>query len=169
MRSVLVIVLSMVCCCMNAKAQDKDNWKQWSWLMGDWKGEGSGEPGKGSGVFSFKPALDGHVLLRTAHSEYPAMGNRPATIHDDLLYVYLDAGEQPSRAIYFDNEGHTIHYSIGYADNSITLTSDRSPRSPLFRLTYTRLSETEVNTKFEMSQDGEKWMTYVEGKSNRVR
>jgi hypothetical protein len=39
---------------------------------------------------------------------------------------------------------------------------------PVFRLTYTLLSDGMVNTKFEMSQDGKTFMTYIEGKSKKI-
>ena len=40
---------------------------------------------------------------------------------------------------------------------------------PVFRLTYTLLDNETINTKFEMSQDGEKFTTYIEGKSKKVK
>src|ERR1700749_2872292 len=83
--------------------QQNATWAKWSWLMGEWKGEGSGEPGKGGGVFSFKPDLDSKILVRKSHSEYPASGTKPAIIHDDLMIVYPDFPGNPSKAIYFDN------------------------------------------------------------------
>lgn len=152
----------------NAFAQQNQVWANWSWLIGEWKGEGGGQPGQGGGVFSFQTALDGKILVRKSHSEYPASGNRPAIIHDDLMIVSLDYAGNPSKAIYFDNEGHTINYSITYAPNTIVLLSDKIPNVPIFRLTYSLLENQMVNTKFEMSQDGEKFMTYIEGKSKKV-
>ena len=137
--------------------------------MGNWEGEGSGQPGQGGGTFSFKPDLDQKILIRKSHSEYPATANKPQIIHDDLMVVYLDNSGNPWKAIYFDNEGHTINYSITYAEKSIALTSDKTPNTPVFRLTYSLLDDATVNTKFEMSRDGEKFMTYIEGKSKRMK
>jgi hypothetical protein len=47
--------------------------------------------------------------------------------------------------------------------------SDKVPNVPLFRLTYTRLDDKTANVKFEMSEDGKKFMTYVEGKCRKIR
>lgn len=149
-------------------AQQNSKWSNWSWLIGEWKGEGSGQPGQGGGTFSFMPDLNDQILVRKSHSEYPASGNRPAIIHDDLMIVSLDGTGNPSKAIYFDNEGHTINYTITYAPNSVVLQSDKISNVPVFRLTYSLLDNQMVNTKFEMSQDGEKFMTYIEGKSIRM-
>jgi hypothetical protein len=149
--------------------QSSGTWDKWNWLTGEWMGEGSGQPGQGGGTFSFKFDLDQKVLVRKSHSEYPASENKPRIIHDDLMIVSLDYFGAPTKAIYFDNEGHTINYTVTYSDKSIILTSDKIPNVPVFRLTYTLLDKEIVDTKFEMSQDGEKFMTYIEGKSKKVR
>ena len=79
--------------------------------------------------------------------------------------VYADFIGNPSKAIYFDNEGHTINYQISYSEKAIIFQSEKMPNIPIFRLTYSLLDNNMVNTKFEMSQDGENFMTYIEGKS----
>ncbi len=144
-------------------------WDKWSWLIGNWAGLGSGQSGKGSGSFTFKTDLDNKILVRRSHSEYPAQGNKPEVIHNDLMIIYPDHSGSPSKAIYFDNEGHTINYSITYMDQSIVLTSDKIPNIPVFRLTYTRLNDEVVNTRFEISPSGEQFNTYLEGESKRTK
>lgn len=163
------ILLTIIFCGLIATgfSQQKPKWDQWSWLTGEWVGDGSGKPGAGGGTFSFKPELDQNILVRKSHSEYPGTANKPKVIHDDLMVVYPDYSGNPSKAIYFDNEGHTINYSISYSDQTIILTSDKIPNVPVFRLTYSLLDNETVNTKFEMSQDGEKFFTYIEGKSKK--
>ena len=169
MRSILIVVMTMLFSSITF-AQQKITWNKWEWLIGEWKGEGGGKPGNGSGTFSFKPDLNEKILVRKNHSEYPATGSKPATIHDDLMVVYPDYTGAPSKAIYFDNEGHTINYSISYPGNySIVMTSEKIPNVPIFRLTYTLPEKETVNTKFEMSQDGTTYTTYVEGKSKKMK
>jgi hypothetical protein len=151
-----------------SSAQQKTNWNKWDWLIGEWRGEGSGQPGQGSGTFSFSFDLDRNILIRKSHSEYPATASKPKTIHNDLMIVYLDVTGSPNKAIYFDNEGHTISYTISYSEKSIVMTSDKIPDTPVFRLVYTLLDSETVNTRFEMSQDGDKFMPYIEGKSKKI-
>ena len=154
---------------IHAIGQQNHNWDSWAWLMGEWKGEGGGQPGQGNGAFSFTTDLDQKVLIRKAHSEYPATESKPKVVHDDLMVIYADTGSKPTKAIYFDNEGHTINYDISYTEKTIVLISAKLPGVPVFRLTYTLLEKESVGIKFEMSMDGEKFMTYVEGKSVRVK
>jgi hypothetical protein len=149
--------------------QQNDPWEKWSWLIGTWTGEGSGKPGMGSGEFSLVPDLDKKVLIRKNHSEYPAAKDKPEIIHDDLMIVYLDDKQNPDKAIYFDNENHVINYNISYSENTITLTSIKSDEMPVFRLTNYLLDKDTVNVKFEMSQTGETFQTYTEGKCIRKK
>jgi hypothetical protein len=169
MKAKLIIVFALLNFVSYSFAQQNPAWSNWSWLTGNWKGEGSGQPGQGGGTFSFQTELDGKIMVRKSHSEYPSNANQPAAVHNDLMIVSLDFTGNPTKAVYFDNEGHTINYTITYAPKTIVLLSDKVPNAPVFRLTYTLLDNQMVNTKFEMSQDGEKFMTYIEGKSVKVK
>lgn len=161
----IVLLFALTVACFG---QPNASWDKWTWLMGEWKGEGNGQPGQGGGTFSFVYDLGKNVIVRKSHSEYAAKDNKPETIHDDLMIVYPGNGEQP-KAIYFDNEGHVINYLISYADSSIILTSEIVANAPLFRLTYTLLGSNTTDIKFELSRDGKSFMTYIEGKSKKIK
>jgi hypothetical protein len=148
--------------------QSSITWSKFDWLMGEWVGEGTGQPGQGNGTFTFNFDLDKKILVRKSHSQYPKAENKPEIIHDDLMVIYPDFSGEPSKAIYFDNEGHTINYSVVCSEKSIVFTSSKMPNVPVFRLSYTLLENNMINTKFEMSRDGDKFITYVEGKSKKV-
>ena len=149
--------------------QGTNNWDKFDYLLGSWKGEGSGTPGQGEGTFSFKMDLDKNILVRKSHSDYPATENKPAAIHDDLMIIYRDATGAPNKAIYFDNEEHVINYAITFPNSKeITFTSDKIPNIPTFRLTYRIIDDVTMDTIFEISKDGEHFVTYIQGKSKRV-
>lgn len=169
MRFVLLFQTFFVMLALNSGGQQSPKWDHWYFLIGEWKGEGSGQPGQGDGIFSFYTDLNQNILVRKSHTEFPATGNRPAAIHDDLMIEYPENEGIPSKAVYFDNEGHVINYSVAYANNSIVLTGEKKAGMPVFRLTYTPLDKDLVNTKFELSQDGDKFITYIEGNSKRVK
>jgi hypothetical protein len=145
------------------------SWDKWQFLMGEWAGKGNGQPGQGSGTFSFTTDLEGNILVRKSHTEYPAVNNKPAFHHDDLLIVYKDNTGNPSKAIYFDNESHTINYDVTYVDNSIVLTSKVIQNAPRFRLIYNQLDNKKLNVKFEMTspQNPDDFKTYLEGQATR--
>lgn len=85
MKTKIFLILALSGLFTASFGQQSDIWNKWSWLTGEWIGEGSGQPG-----------------------------------------------------------------------------------APIFRLTYSLLGNGTINTKFEMSQDGEKFMVYIEGKSKKL-
>ena len=113
LSAVLIIGLS------NLFSQEPNStWDQLNYLTGNWIGEGSGSPGTGSGCFSFKYELDKNIMIRKSHSEYPGKKENTVIIHDDLMIIYIKDKDIPGKAIYFDNEGHVINYSIQFPDDS---------------------------------------------------
>ena len=140
-------------------------WTPFEWLAGRWTGEASGQPGQGSGWFAFTPDLQGGVLVRKSHSEYPAAGGRPAIIHDDLLVVYPEGGA--TRAIYFDNEGHVIRYGVQAGPRQIVFLSEASAWAPGYRLSYFRLDAGRIRVRFEIAPPGKPFATYLESVCRR--
>lgn len=168
MKTKLIFVL-LLALSLTGMGQQKPNWDKWNWLLGNWAGEGSGQPGEGGGTFSFAFDLDKNIVIRKSHSEYPETERNPKVIHDDLLIVYPDPAGTATKAIYFDNEAHTINYTVTVTDKEVVMVSEKGPDIPVFRLVYTLIDDETVNTKFEMSQDGKTFATYIEGKSKRIK
>jgi hypothetical protein len=153
----------------SVSAQNNQKWQQWQWLLGEWKGEGNGQPGEGAGGFSFESELNTNILIRKSYATFPATANKPAFRHDDIMTIYNDAEGQPLKAIYFDNEGHTIHYSVAVGEKKIVFISEKTQNMPVFRLTYTQMDDKTVNVSFEFSKDGEHFTPYLEGKSIKIK
>jgi hypothetical protein len=168
-RIIVVFGIALFLCTSAAPGQQDSAWQRWDWLMGNWVGEGVGAPGESSGGFTLQPDLNATVLMRRGHTRFPASAGKPEVVHDDLMVVYAGSAGQPDRAIYFDNEGHVIHYSVAYADSGIVLTSEGTGNGPVFRLTYIRLDQGGVNIRFAMSRDGESFTTYTEGRCRKVK
>ncbi len=147
------------------------SWDGWQFLIGEWKGEGSGDPGQGTGSFSFWPDLNENIIIRKNHTEYPASKDRPAFSHDDLMIVHKE--DDKTRATYFDNEGHVINYIVQFSEDSSSLifTGDIKPLEPRFRLTYTKVENGEVKINFEIAPPGksETFTMYLGGVAIRTR
>ena len=145
-------------------------WAGLRFLVGDWKGEGG--PDSGRGEFSFHFELGREILVRRSFAEYPATGNRAAFRHDDLLVVYAEPGHPELAAIYFDGEGHVIHYLVtGTADGkSAVFLSESVGGAPHYRLTYERVSDDGVDVKFEIAPPGEpsRFEPYLAARCHRV-
>src|SRR5512135_1717539 len=107
------------------------NWEAYQFLLGEWEGENTGDPGEGRGRFTFTFELDRNILVRRSSTQYPDSEERPAFTHDDLLIFYNEF-TGAKRAIYFDNENHIIHYEVSASadGNKVILVSDPVPSLP---------------------------------------
>ncbi len=143
-------------------------WGPAQFLVGNWAGEGGGQPGQGSGAFSFAPDLQGKILVRKSFSDLPAVNGRPASRHDDLLIVYRDETTRELRATYFDSEGHVIQYTVKPANEGVVLTSEGAQSGPRFRMSYTSTGKDTLKFKFEIAAPGKEFAPYIEAVAHRV-
>jgi len=155
-----------------SRAQESTSaWAAFEYLMGNWVGGGGGQPGQGTGEFSFLPDLQNHILVRKNFAAYPATKDRPAFRHDDLTVIYKDSDNAPPRAVYFDSEGHVIYYSVTVsADHkTIEFVSDASSSRPRYRLSYFITGDDALTLKFEIAPPGkpDSFSTYIEAKAKR--
>jgi len=142
-----------------------DNWDSLRFLIGSWeaKTQGGSAGAAGSGTYIFQPELRGHVLARHSTSvgcEGPADFNCE---HGDLLYIYREAPGGPTKAIYFDNEGHVIKYDVTTpAPNTAVFLSPASQPGPQFRLVY-ELKDRTMQGRFQMRMPGQdEFRSYLE-------
>ena len=149
-----------------------NNWQAWQYLLGEWEGDHAGDPGQGTGTFSFTFDLDGNILVRKNHTVFPPTQEREGYYHDDLLIIYNEYNGE-KRAIYFDNEQHVIHYAARVAQDgsTIILESDPLPGMPQFRFTYLKTGSDSLNARFEMTPPGKPgaFFTYLEGPARRIK
>lgn len=172
-RIMLVALALVPCLSLQAQLPPSTNeWKDFDFLLGEWTWAGGGQPGQGKGDSTFRPELDGTVLVRKTHLDYPATKERAAFGHDDLIYVYHDPLDNSLRAIFFDGEGHVIRYAVMVAPggNSIEFLSDAAPGGTRCRMTYTRTGADSVTEKFEIAPPGKPndFATYVEFTARRL-
>ena len=152
-----------------AQTQTKGRWADWEPFIGTWHGSGSGEPGQGKGEFTFEPALQGAVLTRHNYAEYPASKDKPAYRHDDLMVIYSDADSKKTRADYWDNEGHVIHYDVELSAPKLVFISSEAQFGPRYRLTYLKTGDDELKLTFEIAppNDRKSFKTYIEAFARR--
>jgi hypothetical protein len=141
------------------------NWNSCKFLLGEWIGEGGGNvPGQGEGGSKFYFDLQDRILVRTNYSVFPATKDRLAFTHNDLMIIYQESGA--TRADYFDNEGHVIHYTAEFSKDQdiLTFTSEIKPSEPRFRLTYLKEPGNKLRLKFEFAPPGkpEAFAMYIE-------
>jgi hypothetical protein len=142
-------------------------WKSLQFLLGTWEARTVSSKPQVVGTYSFQPELNGTVLAR--HSSQDSCKG-PADFscdHHDLLYIFRAASGDGFQAIYFDNEGHVIHYNVMQPSPvSVIFQSEPGP-GPQFRLTY-QLAGDVLHGKFEVAPPGQTtYQSYLEWQGGR--
>jgi hypothetical protein len=147
-----------------------DPWAKLNFLIGEWTGVGSGAPGEATGGTTFAFGLDKSILARTNRAQYPPQpGQKTGLLHEDLMYVYFDAGSDAPRAVYFDNEKHVIHYLVAFPSkpDAVAFESDPAAKGPRYRMTYELNADKTLKTVFFIAPPGRDFKPYVEGTLKR--
>ena len=172
----------VICACFVAlalSAQDKppetaggDPWNSISFLQGTWeaKTQGGSAGADAGGSYTFQPELNNHILAR--HSRVGDCAG-PATYdceHHDLLYIFQESPGALLKAVYFDNEGHVIHYDVSTPNaTTAVFTSESAPSGLQFRLIY-ELRNAIMSGKFQMRMPEQAdWKSYLEWSGRKKR
>jgi hypothetical protein len=146
-------------------AQTNDAWKKLDFLLGDWTGaagEKDTQLGAGQGAFSFKAELKQKIIVRRNNAQYDS-----GVQHDDLMVIYFDAPNDSPRAIYFDTEGHVIHYALSFpSPQRVVFESDGTQPGPKYRLTYW-MEGASLDGRFEVAAPSSEYKTYLSWTSRK--
>ncbi|RME42893.1 MAG: hypothetical protein D6795_20275 [Deltaproteobacteria bacterium] len=143
-------------------AGEADPWGQLRGLIGNWEAVATKEGVAGHTTFSFD--LGERVILRRNRAEYPPKpGEKAGSVHEDLMVIYRQGASAPLRAIYFDTEGHTIHYTLSFPEDRIVFDSEAAPGAPRFRLVYEKREKGKMHVTFLVAPPGGRLSPYAEG------
>jgi hypothetical protein len=164
----LSILSSSACIHAQSSTAADDQWASLRFLIGTWEAQTSGgtAAAKAIGVYSFALELNDHVLARHSGGVSCKAPSDFNCEHSDLLYLYREGGV--IKAIYLDNEGHTIHYGVTTPNSaSAVFLSDPAIPGPQFRLEYERKDVT-LSGKFQMKMPGQdEFKSYLEWSGHR--
>ena len=111
--------------------------------------------------------------MRHNYSQYPATKDKPAYRHDDLMVIYPAPSGKKTRADYWDNEGHVIHYIIEFTDGArrLVMLSDPAESGPRYRLSYVKTGDNDLKLRFEVAppEAPDKFKTYIEATAKRTK
>lgn len=136
-------------------------------LVGQW--EAIGDQAGATGGFTFAPSVQDRVIVRTNYSNTPATAGKPASRHDDLMVIYVEAGVV--KADYFDSEGHVIHYVAAARSAEVVFLSEVKASEPRYRLIYRRGSANALNGTFDVAPPGkpDSFESYLSWTAQRVK
>jgi hypothetical protein len=150
MRRGLACALLLVTVQSGVRAEP-DRFAALRFLLGEWRAVDT--PAGETGSFTFRLAVQDHVIVRTNEAHDAATADRPASRHDDLLVIYSE--DASLKAEYFDSEGHVIRYAVeARGPNVVMFVSNPSSREPRYRLTYRGEANGTLVGSFEIAPPG---------------
>jgi len=176
MRLLAALAIVFCSCSLLAQSAERtgnpdDPWQSLRFLQGTWeaKTQGGTAGANSTGTYTFTLELKQHVLARHTSDGEACSGPQGFNCdHHDLLYVYQESNGEPLKAIYFDNEGHVIHYVVSTPEpDKAVFLSDANQAGPRFRLVY-QLKDGVMYGQFEMQMKGQTgWNVYLAWKGAR--
>ncbi len=169
--ALLATMILLIPCVLPAQTPAKpDPWAGLRFLLGSWEAKTTGgvAQAQASAGYTFRMELRDHLLTRHSRSGACASPQDFDCQHNDLLYIYPSANGQALEAIYFDNEGHVIHYDLSTPKpGSVVFLSDPVSPGPQYRLSYDLL-EGVMTGKFEIKMPGQTdFISYLEWSGKR--
>jgi hypothetical protein len=147
-----------------------DPWAGLRFLIGSWEAKTTGglAQARSSATYAFRLELHDHVLARHSSGGTCKGPEDFDCQHSDLLYIYPAGNGQTLEAIYFDNEGHVIHYDVFTPKpGTVVFLSNPAQPGPQFRLSY-ELVEGVMTGKFQLQMPGQtEFASYLEWSGKR--
>jgi hypothetical protein len=139
-----------------------DRWKEFRFLIGNWSGDGVGPAGQGIGDLSVETDLNETILKMTNVQNFTGK-DRKTTYRGTMI---VSAG---SKALFLDNEGHVLHYTITFGPKTITFLSQPEPNSPRFRFSYLDLGGNHMKCSFDIAPPPnlDKYTIHVSGTATK--
>ena len=167
LRALSPVFLMLIVSTGMMQAEGPTSLAPFQFLLGEW--EGIGDQAGATGGFTFASGVQEHVIVRTNYSNTPPSDGKPASRHDDLMVIYVDAGVV--KAEYFDSEGHVIRYVAEARTGQVVFLSEIKAAEPRYRLTYARGSATTLNGTFDIAPPGkpEAFARYLSWTARKVK
>lgn len=162
-----------------AKAQlsKRDSiWLPLKALVGNWKGEGGGEPGKGKYERSYQFVLNKRFIeIRNKSTYEPTAQNPKGEVHEDIGYFSYDNGRKTFMLRQFHTEGFVNQFKLDRISPDkktlvfITESIENIPAGYKAKETYSLLSDDEIEETFEIAEPGKAFMIYSKVKLLRQK
>ena len=145
-------------------------------FVGEWKGEGGGEPGKGKYERSYQFILNKRFIEIKNKSTYEPTTQHPSgEVHEDIGYFSYDNGRKTLMLRQFHVESFIIQYrvdSISSDKKTIVFISESIENIPSgyrAKETYRLVSDNEIEETFEIAEPNKDFAVYSKVKLVRQK
>ncbi len=171
----LAVLLSVQAGLLGAQpARTPDVWRPVRFLLGTWKGEVTGQPGKGTSQREYRFVLNGRFLEVHNKSAYtPQPANPKGEVHEDWGMISYDRSRKVHVLRQFHVEGFVNQYAAESPHNGVLRFTSESIENirPGIRAreTYTALGPDEFIERFEIAEPGKDFELYSETRFHRQK
>ncbi|MEK6782505.1 MAG: hypothetical protein AABY93_12415 [Bacteroidota bacterium] len=167
MKAILVLILLSSTLALAQTAKRDSIWAPIKNFIGNWKGEGGGEPGIGKYERSYQFILNNNFIEIRNKSTYPPTDKNPkGEVHEDIGYIIYDKGRKTFLLRQLHVEGFANDYaleSISADKKTLVFVTDaivNIPKGWKGRETYRLLSATEIEETFELAPPDKEFSVY---------
>ena len=96
-RLLPALLVSIIVGSLPAGAEAPKTLEPLRFLLGEWQAEGGVKADEASGGFTFAASLQGRVIVRTNHADYPAAAGKPEAFGPYLAWTVRRRGRRPHR------------------------------------------------------------------------
>jgi hypothetical protein len=179
MRHRFSVVLVLAILAVRAGAQDgaakTDRFGPLRFLVGTWRGEQAGQPGKGTVERTYQLILNDRFIQETNTSTYPPQEkNKAGEIHHHMSLIGYDSARKRFVFRQFHTEGFVNTYVQEPTNDAktiafVTEAIENIPAGYRAREMYTILNENEFIERFDLAGPGKDFELYSEAHLKRVR
>ena len=174
MKIILVLILLSVKVSLAQNAKRDSIWAPVNFFVGEWRGEGGGEPGIGKYERSYKPTLNGNFIEIHNKSTYPPTEKNPkGEVHEDVGYIFYDKGRRTFLLRQLHVEGFANDYvleSLSPDKKTLVFMTEsivNIPKGWRARETYRFLSNNKFEETFELAPPDQPFAVYTKVKFTR--
>ena len=161
----------------NAQMTKRDSlWLTFKPFVGEWKGEGGGEPGKGKYERSYQFILNKRFIeIRNKSTYEPTTQHPNGEVHEDIGYFSYDN----SRKIFMLRQFHVESFVIQYRIDSVSADKktivfisesiENIPSGYRAKETYRFMSDDEIEETFEIAEPNKDFAMYSKVKLVRQK
>lgn len=176
MRVILLLILLATGEAAAQKAKRDSIWAPVHAFLGEWQGEGGGEPGIGKYERSYTLTLNGNFIEIRNKSTYPPTEKNPkGEVHEDIGYIFYDRGRKTFLLRQYHIEGFVNEYALESIspDNKtlvfVTESIVNIPKGWRARETYRVLGPNELEETFELAPPDKPFAPYSKVMLRKIR
>ncbi|MBN8569281.1 MAG: FABP family protein [Ignavibacteria bacterium] len=172
----LLFILCMPAILFSQNTKRDSLWMPLKPFLGEWIGDGEGEPGKGKYERSYQLIFNKRFIEVHNKSTYPPKTeNTQGEIHEDVGYMSYDKSRKTFALRQFHTEGFVNEYVLesistdGKTISFVTESIENLPAGFRARETYQLLNENEFEETFEIAEPGKDFALYTRVKFIRQK